>query len=109
MSKHSLTVEPFPGVRSQAEFEFTVTRGSVSVDPPSINATSRGSIAVTVTGVSVGDVFIPEFNNSINDDLVFMGAKVTATNQVTFYFYNPTGGSIDDAAQVWSYTWIKLV
>lgn len=86
-----------------------VKTGTVAVDPPSINATSRGHIDVTVTGVRAGDLFKVEFNDSINDDLVFEGTAITANDTVTFYFYNPTGSPIDDNSQTWTYLWISMV
>jgi hypothetical protein len=94
------------GLRSFDSVVFEMSHGSVVVDPGSIATVARGSIAVSVPGVTIGDIFIPEFQPAINDDLVFLGAKITADDTVTFYFYNPTGLAIDDVAQMWDYTWI---
>lgn len=109
MTKILMHEEPVPGVRNTDYQEWTVKRGVVAVDPPSIATVSRGSAAVTVTGVKVGDIFIPDFQPAISDDLIFVGAKITANDTVTFYFYNPTAGAIDDAVQNWDYIWIKRV
>jgi hypothetical protein len=85
---------------------------AVAVDPGSIAATSRGSIAVTVAGtpgISVGDVIIPvQGINGINDDLVFEGVTATGANQVTFFFYNPTAGAIDDTSHNWDIMWMDV-
>jgi hypothetical protein len=85
---------------------------TVAVDAGSIGATSRGSIAVTVAGspgIAAGDVIIPvRGGGAINDDLVFVGVDATGVDQVTFYFYNPTGGSIDDVSHSWDILWIDI-
>jgi hypothetical protein len=85
-----------------------VLAGSVSVDPPSIAATTRAAVAVTIVGVSVGDKVLFEPPAALNDDLLFVGARVTATDTVTIYLYNPTGGAIDDSGRTWDYLWFDL-
>lgn len=85
---------------------------AVAVDPGSIAATTRGSIAVTIAGtpgIATGDVIIPvQGINGINDDLVFEGVTATGANQVTWFFYNPTAGPIDDASVNWDILWIDV-
>lgn len=85
-----------------------VTAGTISLDPPSIAATSRAAVTGTVTGVAVGDRILLEPPAALNDDLIFHGARVTAADTITVYLYNPTAGAIDDAALTWNYTWIDL-
>jgi hypothetical protein len=77
--------------------------GSVSLDPPSIATVARGLVTFTVTGAAVGDVAILNPPATLNDDLVFVGAAVTAADTVTVYIYNPTAGAIDDTAKTWIY------
>jgi regulator of RNase E activity RraA len=80
--------------------------GTVSVNPASIPATSRGATTFTLTGAKVGDVLVMNPPAGLNDDLVFAGAAVTADNTGTVYLYNPTAGAIDDAAATWTYLWV---
>ena len=45
---------------------------------------------------------------TLNDDLLYVGARVTADDTVTVYLYNPTGGGIDDGALDWGWLWFDL-
>ena len=85
-----------------------ITAATVSIDPASIAATSRGATTFTVTGAAVGDRISMEPPAGLNDDLVFVGARVTAADTATVYLYNPTAGAIDDGALTWNYTWMDL-
>lgn len=80
--------------------------GTVSIDPASINATTRGGTTFTLTGAATTDIIIVNPPSDLNDDLIFAGAAVTAANTVTIYLYNPTAGSINQAAATFSYCWI---
>ena len=83
----------------------SLATGTISVDPGSIAATTRGSIGVTLTGVASGDEIILYPPSGVADDLLYVGHDITATNAVTLYFYNPTGSAINDAATTWKYAW----
>ena len=74
---------------------------SASVDPGSIATVSTGAVTVTVSGVAAGDAVVAN-PPALNDDLVFSGAAVTDTDEVTLYIYNPTGGAIDDTEKTWT-------
>jgi hypothetical protein len=80
--------------------------GTVEIDPASLNATTRGATTFTLTGAATTDIIIVNPPASLNDDLIFAGAAVTAADTVTIYIYNPTAGSIDQAAATFSYCWI---
>jgi hypothetical protein len=80
--------------------------GTVAIDPASINATTRGGTTFTLTGAATTDIIIVNPPSTLNDDLIFAGAAVTAANTVTIYLYNPTAGSIDQASATFSYCWI---
>jgi hypothetical protein len=82
--------------------------GTISLDPASIAATTRGTVTFTLTGAASGDAIIMMPPSGLNDDLVFCGADVTAANTVTVYLYNPTAGAINDTASTWRYVWIDL-
>jgi hypothetical protein len=85
-----------------------VTKGTVSIDPGSIGTVARGAIAVTIAGVAIGDVVVMIPPASLNDDLLFVGARVTAVDTVTVYLYNPTAAAIDDVAAIWDYLWFDI-
>jgi hypothetical protein len=80
--------------------------GTVEIDPAAINATTRGGTTFTLTGAATTDIIIVNPPSTLNDDLIFCGAAVTAANTVTVYLYNPTAGSINQAAATFSYCWI---
>ena len=82
--------------------------GTISLDPASINATTRGSVTFTLTGARAGDIIVMNPPATLNDDLVFCGATVTADDTVSVYLYNPTAGSINDTATTWTYLWIDM-
>jgi hypothetical protein len=80
--------------------------GTVEIDPAAINATTRGGTTFTLTGAATTDIIIVNPPSTLNDDLIFCGAAVTAADTVTVYLYNPTAGSINQAAATFSYCWI---
>ena len=80
--------------------------GTVALDPGSINSVTRGSVTFTLTGAATTDIIIMNPPATLNDDLIFAGARVTAADTVTVYLYNPTDGSINDGELTWSYMWI---
>ena len=80
--------------------------GTVEIDPASLNATTRGATTFTLTGAATTDIIIVNPPSDLNDDLIFCGAAVTAADTVTVYLYNPTAGSINQAAATFSYCWI---
>lgn len=80
--------------------------GTVALDPGSISTVSRGTVTFTLTGAATTDIIIMNPPATLNDDLIFAGARVTSANTVTVYLYNPTGGSINDGELTWSYVWI---
>lgn len=87
---------------------YGIKTGQVSVNPPSIATVSRAAVAVTITGVKVGDKVVFEPPATLNDDLLFVGARVTGDDTVTIYIYNPTAGPIDDGALNWDYVWFDF-
>jgi hypothetical protein len=80
--------------------------GTVAIDPASINATTRGATTFTLTGAATTDIIIVNPPATLNDDLIFAGAAVTAADTVTIYLYNPTAAGIDQASATFSYCWI---
>jgi hypothetical protein len=84
-----------------------VLYGTVSVDPPSINANTSTTFTVTITGVQTGDLVFLTPPSDIEAGLVFQGASVTAANTVTIRMRNVTGAAVDGASLQWSYMVIR--
>lgn len=82
--------------------------GTVSVNPGNITATTRGSVNVTITGLDTNDRILLQPPSGLNSGLLYCGVDVTASNTVTIYLYNSTGGGIDDSANTWKYTYFKV-
>lgn len=82
--------------------------GTVSADPASISAQSRGYVDVTITGVAVGDILIMQPPDALDVGLVYGGCKVTATDTVRIFLANLTGSGINDGANDWLYLWIDI-
>ena len=79
--------------------------GTVSVNPASIAAVTKLAHTVTITGIGLvaGDMMVFEPPAALNDDLIYLGCRVTGDDTVDLYIYNPTGGAIDDTARNWNY------
>jgi hypothetical protein len=86
-----------------------VSTGTLSVNPACIGANSRGSVSMTLTGCETTDRETLQPPASLNDDLLYVGCRVTAANRLTIYLYNATGGTVDDGALNWDYLWVKTV
>ena len=82
--------------------------GTVTVDPPSIGATSKGTVNVTISGARVGDLVFLTPPDAIEAGLLFLGASVSATNTVTIALYNATSAAIDGAARTWRYLLLRV-
>lgn len=87
-----------------ATYFSAIQRGTLSVNPGAIADQSRGSIAVTLTGLAVGDLLQLEPPAALEAGLAYSGFLISA-NTVTIYLYNSSGGSIDGAALNWIYSW----
>jgi hypothetical protein len=79
-----------------------------TVDPPSIAANSKGSVAVTVTGAAVGDHFVCEPPGALEAGLIYVGCRVTGVDTLTIYLANITAGAIDGASRSWDWTWFDF-
>lgn len=103
VSSDSLSVSNGLTVGATGSAIYNVISGTISVNPGSIGATTRGSVNVTLTGVNTGDRLILQPPTALNAGLLYVGHDITATDTVTIYLYNTTGGSIDDGALTWKY------
>lgn len=79
--------------------------GSLSVDPGAIVGGARGTVAVTLTGIRVGDLLQLEPSASLNNSLTYEGFRIT-TDTVTIALTNRSGASVDDGATTWTYVWL---
>jgi hypothetical protein len=93
-------------VVGSANTVYGIDFGTISLNPASIAATTRGTVTFTLTGAETTDIIVMNPPSGLNDDLLFVGASITAADTVTVYLYNPTAGAIDDGANTWSYLWI---
>ena len=82
--------------------------GTVSVDPASIAAQTRGSVSVTVTGCAVGDLLILEPPATLESGLAYAGCEITAASTVRIELANITGSAIDGASLTWKYRYFDL-
>ena len=82
--------------------------GTVSVDPPSIAATSKGTVTVTIPRAATGDLVFLTPPDTLEAGLVFVGAAVTSANTVTIALYNTTAAAIDGIARTWSYLLLRV-
>jgi hypothetical protein len=87
-----------------ATYFSAITRGTLSVNPASIADQNRGSIAVTLPGLAVGDLLQLEPPAALEGGLGYAGFLISA-DTVTIYLYNSSGGAINGAALNWTYTW----
>ena len=93
-------------VGTDGSYLYRVVSGTVSVNPGSIGAATRGSVNVTITGLSTYDRIILHPPTGLSGELLFCGCDITAGNTLTIYLYNKSGGSIDDGALTWKYSYL---
>lgn len=85
-----------------------VVKGTVTIDPASINATTFSSQTFTLTGAVAGDslIFTPPAAG-LTSGVIVTQSFVSAADTITVVFYNFTGGAIDLASASWTYTLIR--
>jgi len=77
--------------------------GTENLDPPSIATVTRGSVTFTITGAAAGDIVVMLPPAALNDDLLYVGAAVTAGDTVSVYLFNDSAAPIDDGPLDWGY------
>lgn len=83
-------------------------KGTVTINPASIGATTVSSQNFALTGALVGDSL--QLNPpaaGLDAGIVVGQAFVSATNQITVIFHNTTVGAIDIASASWTYALIR--
>ncbi len=95
-------------IGSTGDVNYGLDFGTASVDPASIAGTTRGSVTFTLTGAKTTDIIIVNPPADLNDDLLFVGAAISAADTVSIYLYNPTGSAINETSRTFSYVWIDM-
>jgi hypothetical protein len=81
-----------------------VLKGTVTIDPASINATTVSSQTFTLTGAATSDsLTLNPPAAGLTAGLLVCQYFVSAANTITIVFYNTTGGSIDEPSASWTY------
>lgn len=79
-------------------------KGTVTVDPASINATTVATQTFTLTGAATGDtVVLNPPTAGLTAGLLVLQVRVSAANTVAVTFHNTTGSAIDEASASWVY------
>jgi hypothetical protein len=79
-------------------------KGTVTIDPASINANTVSSQTFTLNGAVVGDALtLNPPAAGLTAGLVVAQAFVSAADQITVVFFNQTGAPIDLASANWTY------
>ena len=73
-----------------------------AVDPPSISANTVAQVAVTVSGVSAGDVITGEPPTALEAGLIPIG-YIASANTITILLANITAGAINGASRTWTF------
>ena len=71
--------------------------GDVTFNPGSIDDGNAEEVTATVPGVQVGDIVF--VNKDTDDNVYAVAAWVSATDQITVAFFNPSGGTVNPASQ----------
>jgi hypothetical protein len=82
--------------------------GTLSLDPGSLSASSRGSVDATLTGVAIGDIVILQPPNALDTGLVYGGCEVSATDTLKVFLANLTTSAVNDGPNDWRYLWLDL-
>ena len=90
------------GAVTKAEIK-DLLAGTVSIDPPSIAATTTTDVAVTVSGLTTSHKVIVCCQEALEHGLVAIAAWASAADQLTVRITNWTGAAIDGVARSWFY------
>lgn len=85
-----------------------VAKGTVSVDPASLAASTCAETQITISGATSGDVVIMNPPASLDTGITFSGARVSAADTVQVRLCNVTAGAINDSARTWTYALLRF-
>ncbi len=73
--------------------------GDVTVDPASTDDGNAAEVVVSLPGhgIKVGDIV--HANKDTDDNTYLVASWVSAKDQLTFAFFNPSGGTVNAASQ----------
>lgn len=87
-----------------------MSQGMLSIDPPDIGANAHWTTTKTIGGVQTGDKVFITAPSDIENGLLFVGARITATDTLSITIRNITGSIITNASTAsrnWSYFIIR--
>lgn len=85
-----------------------ILKGTVTVNPASLNATTAATTTATLTGAVVGDsLIVAPPAAGLTAGVFITAAWVSAADEIKISLYNSTGGAIDEASASWVYTLIR--
>jgi hypothetical protein len=79
------------------------TKSFMTIDPPSIPASSTVDFDVTVTGAEPGDIIIFQPHHNITPGLSYSHANIISSNTVRIRMANSTAGGLNCPALPWYY------
>lgn len=85
-----------------------IEKGTVAVNPASLDDGDSADTSVTITGAAAGDTVIMNPPTAgLDAGIYFVGAWVSAADTVKVRLANHSGGTVDVASASWAYTLIK--
>jgi hypothetical protein len=79
-------------------------RGTVTIDPASVGATTVATQTFTLTGAAVGDTLVLNPPAAgLTAGLLVLQSFVSTANTISIVFYNTTGAPIDEGSASWTY------
>ena len=81
--------------------------GTVDIEPGGVAGDAKEDTTVEVDGVETGDVVFMTAPSDLEDNLVFIGAKVTDDNEVTVSIKNLDSGETTGAEKTWGIVVLK--
>ncbi len=85
-----------------------VVKGTIAVNPSSLDTLTGEILSLTITGAAVGDiVVICPAAAGFTQGILLGGAWVSATNTVKLQVFNSTGGTLNEASATCDYVLIR--
>lgn len=75
----------------------------VTWDPAAVATATTAEQNVTVTGVLPGDIVLSYSKPTNTAGAMPVNARVSAANTISVTFVNPTAGSVNPAAEAWTF------
>lgn len=74
-------------------------------DPTAVATITTAEQTVTVPGVRAGDIVLSVNKPTPTVGVGIAGARVSADNTIAVTFVNPTAGSVNPGAEVYTFVW----